>query len=211
MTLSTNLYVLDKVDVSELFRFCQTLLTKYDDRPEPQTPEQQIWIDEERSSIWGDPGSRYIRNEIMQGLPAILDITYRADVPLTTPEQAQQCTSDCDPPDKVLDDDEERYHYHPRACFADIDFDTAYGYRDRAGRGCGDLHALLVAEVGNWLDQRGVRWEWRNEFSGEVHGGDERYARLVDIARGGFEASAWMRTTVLPAIAAGILGGGEDR
>ena len=102
------------------------------------------------------------------------------------------------------DPDEERYHYHPRACWADIDFDTAYGYRDAAGRGCGDLHALLVAEVGNWLDERGVRWEWRNEFTSEVHGGGDRYIRLVDIARGGFEASAWMRTTVLPAIAAHI-------
>lgn len=209
MTLSTNIYVLDKVDVLELFRFCQTLLTQYDDRPIPQKPENQQSTNE--ASTWRPAGSWSIRNHLGQGLPAILDITYRPDGPLTTPEQAEQCTEDCDPADKLLDPDEERYHYHPRACWADIDFDTAYGYRDSAGRGCGDLHALLVAEVGNWLDQRGVRWEWRNEFSGTVHGDDERYVRLVDLASGGFEASAWMRATVLPAIANSLLDEGGAR
>lgn len=200
MTLSTNLYVLDKVDVPELFRFCQTLLTKYDDRPVPQKPEEQRWSD--NKDAYTIDGAKRISNQLGQGLPAILDITYRPDGPLTSPGQAEQCTSDCEPSDA---DDPDGYHSHPHACWADIDFDTTYGYRDRAGRGCGDLHALLVAEVGNWLDERGVRWEWRNEFSGEVHGGDERYARLVDLARGGFDAMAWMRTTVLPAIAAGLI------
>lgn len=200
MTLSTNLYVLDQVDVRALFHFAQGLLTKYDDRPEPQTPDRQEWRDEERHAIWREPGARTIRNDIGQGLPAILDISYRADGPLRTAEQAAAHDEDCDP-------DCDGGHYR-RACWADVDFDTAYGYSDAAGRGCGDLHALLVAEVGNWLDERGIRWEWRNEFTGDVHGGGERYARLVDLASGGFEASAWFRTSVLPAIMAA--GGGAS-
>jgi hypothetical protein len=201
MTLSTNLYVLDRVDVHELFRFCQELLTKYDDRTPPQTPDQQETRDELVG--WREDGSWRISNVLGQGLPGILDITYRPDGPLRTADQAaahaedQDCEPDC------------TGEYHPRACWADVDFDTAYGYRDEAGRGCGDLHALLVAEVGQWLDGRGIRWEWKNEFTGEVHGGGDRYARLVDLATGGSEASAWFRSTALPAIIAHAAGGGR--
>ncbi len=195
MTLSTNLYVLGEVDVRELFHFGQRLLTTYDDRPIPMSPNQQKWRDDEG---YQSDGSRCIRNELGQGLPAILDVTYRAAGPLATDEQSRACTSECEPADD--------YHYHPRACWADLDLDTAYGYRDSRGWGCGDLHAVLVAELGKWLDERGVRWEWKNEFTGEVHGGDDRYERLIDLVSGGFEASAWLRATVLPAIAAGALG-----
>lgn len=46
---------------------------------------------------------------------------------------------------------------------------------------------------------RGVRWEWQNEFTGEIHTG---YSRLVDLSSGGFEASSWFRSSVLPVIAA---------
>jgi hypothetical protein len=184
--------------VRELFHFAQGLLTKYDDRTPPQTPDKQECSDAEG---WRGDGSRCLRNQLGQGLPAILDITYRADGPLATPEQAAACTEDCEP-----DDD---YHYHPRACWADVDFDTAYGYRDARGWGCGDLHAALVAEVGNWLDERGVRWEWRNEFTSDVHGGDTRYERLLDLVRGGDEAVNWFRTSVLPAIGT-LASGGES-
>ena len=201
MTLSTNLYVLDQVDIPKLFRFCQELLAANDDRVPAQLADRQVSVDTE---TWRGNGARSLRNELGQGLPAILDITYRPDGPLTTEEQSKECTSYCDPADKELDPDEERYHYHPRACFADIDFDTAYGYRDSKGRRCGDLHAVLVSEVGKWLDERGVRWEWRNEYSGDVHGGEDRYDRLIDLVSSGFEASAWFRTSVLPAVAASL-------
>jgi hypothetical protein len=194
MTLSTNIYVLDQVDVTELFRFCQGLLAKYDDRHPPQQPDRQAWRDRES---WRGEGLRSLSNNIGQGLPAILDIAYRPDAPLATPEQAATCTDECEP-----DDD---YHYHPHACWADIDFDTAYGYKDSAGRGCGDLHALLVAEVGQWLDQRGIRWEWRNEFTSAVHGGPDRYQRLADLTSAGSEAANWFRNTALPAIATHVI------
>lgn len=197
MTLSTNVYILDEIAVEELFRFAQRLLTTYDDRPVPQSPDQQVWRDEERSGIWNEPGTRVIRNELGQGLPAILDIDYRPGGPLRTAEDAAKHDEDCEP-----DCDGK---YHSRACWADLDLDTAYGYRDSRGWGCGDLHARLVAEIGKWLDERNVRWEWKNEFTGDVHGGDDRYERLIELVSGGFEASAWFRSSVLPAIAAGAL------
>lgn len=194
MTLSTNVYVLDKTDVREVFRFCQGMLSQYDEQM--RTPEQQVWSDEERA--WGRPGARSIANRLGQGLPAILDISYRPDGPLR--EAQTECDQDCDP-------DECSGMNHARFCWLDIDFDTAYGYRDAVGRGCGDLHAALVAELGQWLDAKGVRWEWHNEFTGEVHGGDDRYERLIDLCSGGFEATAWLRTSVLPAISAHIARG----
>lgn len=197
MTLSTNLYVLDEVDVPALFRFGQSLLAKYDDRPEPQRQQPDQQRSEDRESYRGE-GARMLSNHIGQGLPAILDIHYRRDAPLASAEQAATCTSYCDPA--------EDEHDHPRACWADVDFDTAYSYKDSAGRRCGDLHALLVSEMGQWLDARGVRWEWRNEYTGEVHGGDDRYVRLVDLVAGSDEAVAWFQASVLPAIAAHIAG-----
>lgn len=203
MTLSTNVYVLDPVDAHEIFRFCQGMLTKYDD--EHRTPDQQIWSDEAgtdyRDGQWVEsPDRRCIANRIGQNLPGILDITYRTGGPLR--EAQTECDEDCDP-------DECSGRYHDRFCWLDVDFDTAYGARFEGGMGCGDVHALLVAELGQWLDAKGVRWEWRNEFTGDVHGGPDRYERLIDLASGGFEATAWFQTSVLPAITANITNGGR--
>jgi len=194
MTLSTNIYILDQADPREVFRFCQGLLTKYDEQR--RTPDQQTWNDEP-AGAWRGDGVRSIANTIGQGLPGILDISYRADGPLRTVEQAEACDEDCEP------GCDKGQHYY-RACWLDIDFDTAYGYK-QGGMGCGDLHAALVGELGQWLDAQGIRWEWRNEFTGDVHGGPDRYVRLVDLASGGFEATAWFQSTVLPAIERSIL------
>ncbi len=202
MTLSTDIYVLDEVEPTELFRFCQGLLAKYDEQKRPA--EAQFWA-AKQDSTWRDgksfvePGNPWsLDNEPFQDLPAWLMMGYRPGAPLRTPEQAAEC-DDCEPGC-------DKQHYY-RACWVNIDFDTAYGYRDSEGRGCGDLHALLVAEVGQWCDQRGVRWEWRNEYSGEVHGGEDKYEKLIDLVSSGFAASAWFRTSAMPAIAAMTEGG----
>lgn len=204
VTLSTNVYVLDQVDAHEVFRFGQTLMTKYDEIGHHRPPSGQIWSDT-ADKVWRDgewivpsDGTWSVCNQLGQDLPAILDVSYRPGAPLRAEDEGhgEDCEEDCSG------------QYHDRACWVDVDFDTAYGYRDSEGRGCGDLHALLVAELGRWLDERGVRWEWRNEFTGEVHGGEDRYERLIELCSGGSEATAWYRTTVLPAIAAHIVDGG---
>lgn len=179
MTLSTNVYVLDEIDVRRLFAFCQKLLTKYDD-PRHRPPEAQDCVDK--------PGNLY--NKLGQGLPAILDIDHGNGGPLRAEDAGhdEDCDDDCSG------------QYHDRACWADVDFDTAYSYRGPNGWGCGDLHAAMLGELGLWLDEQGIRWEWRNEFSGEVWGGDDRYVRLVDLGKGGAEAGDWYRNIALPAI-----------
>ncbi|MFF0597878.1 hypothetical protein [Streptomyces antibioticus] len=201
MTLNTRVYVLDKVDPHETFRFCRELLGATD---------RHVWFDRQDSTYadgeWAvRPGSPWtVANRLGQGLPAILAISYRPDAPLRTPEQAAEHDEDiCNLPERDWYDAEagpcDGVHPFSRACWLTVSFDTGYGYRDERGYGCGDLHAELVAKLGQWLDGRGVRWEWMNEFTGEIHTG---YSRLIDLASGGFEASAWFRTTVLPAIAA---------
>lgn len=185
MTLNTSIFVLDEIGHKDVFVRCNQLIgateaTRFSD--EPERIFRDGWID--------DPSaSRNISNAMGQGLCALLDVHYRAGGPIKADPDA--CGRDCDDPCDA--------ESHDPVHWLEVTFDTAYGYRDEQGRGCGDLHASLVAELGKWLDERGVRWLWENEFTGEVHSG---YERLIDLCSDGFEAASWFRTTALPAIAA---------
>ena len=210
MTLSTDVYILDEVDPEQVFRFCQEMLTKYDD-PRYLSPAAQKVRNEQDGDweplvrydgvtlVWAPrAGAAWSRdNEPAQNLPAWLMTAYRPDGPLRAEARGHDegCEDDCDG------------NYHDRACWMSVDFDTAYGYRDKRGWGCGDLHAALVAELGAWLTSRGVRWEWRNEFTGEVHVGPEG---LVELGPGGAEAQDWYVNTALPAILSHAVEGGPS-
>jgi hypothetical protein len=185
MTLDTTVYILDEVRHKDVFVKCNQLIgateaTKFSDR------QLKTW----RKGVGEpEPGNAWtIGNELSQGLCALLSVYYRPGEPLRATDNGHEWY--CDP---GCDDDE---HSNP-ACWLEVSFDTAYSYRDEQGRGCGDLHASIVAQLGQWLDERGVRWLWENEFTGEIHSG---YERLVDLCTGGFEASSWFRTSVMPAI-----------
>lgn len=188
MTLTTDVYVLDEIPYKDVFLKCNQLIgateaTRFSDK------QLTAW---RAGAPVADPGKAWnIGNEISQGLPALLDIYYRPGEPLRTKDNGCEwyCDSDCD-------DDE---HTNP-ACWLEVSFDTSYGYRDEQGRYCGDLHACLVAELGHWLDERGVRWLWYADTLAEVYAG---YERLTDLCSAGARASAWYRSAVLPAIAGG--------
>ncbi len=206
MTLSTDVYILDRVDPMEVFRFCQDMLTKYDD-PRRLPADQMKVRHEQDTSYTGVPGVWEVQpgnpwsldNEPMQDLPAWLMTAYRPGEPLRTPEQAAEhddCEDDCDGD-----------HYY-RACWMSVDFDTTYGYRDARGWNCGDLHAALVSELGAWLTSQGVHWEWRNEYTGDVHVGP---AGLHELGENGAEARNWFGGVVLPAIIAETAAGGGGR
>jgi hypothetical protein len=197
MTLDTRIYVVDEIDLRELFTKCQALLTPYDDQH--RTPEQQ------QSKL--HPES--LDNEPMQGLPAWLMVYTGGERPYRTAEQAvahEYCNHPDSPHAKYYGPGDpvctETEHDPP--CWYEVSYDTAYGYRGPDGIGCGDLHARLVAELGASLDAKGIRWKWRNEFNSNVY---EGYDQLIELASGGFEATAWFQTTVLPAIAARTAGG----
>jgi hypothetical protein len=65
--------------------------------------------------------------------------------------------------------------YHRQGEPVEVSIDTGYGYRGPDG-GCRDLHARVVAELGQWLDSKGIAWSWQNEFTGETHPGYEGLA-----------------------------------
>jgi hypothetical protein len=171
MTLSTNVFIHDQIDPKLVFDHCALLIGAPEDASYKQT----------ETSINMAPG---------QGFRAWLLLSHNNGQPIKTDSDA--CDEYCDDPcDQTLP--------HDPAHWVKVDFDTAYGYRGDDGEGCGDLHAKLVAQLGKWLDSRGVEWSWENEFTGEIH---KSYSHLGDLCSGGQEASAWFMGTVLPVIAA---------
>ncbi|MEU1497363.1 hypothetical protein [Streptomyces sp. NPDC005732] len=199
MTLDSRFNALDAVDPHEVFQFCRDLIGATD----------RHTFSDEQDSTWSkgesfiEPVNPWtISNNPGQGLPAWLMLHYRPDAPLRTAEQAAEHDEDCNLPENagyIAEWGSCDGAHHRRACWLTVSFDTAYGYTDERGYGCGDLHAEYIAKLGQWLDSKGIRWEWENEFTGETHTG---YSRLIDLASGGFEATAWFKTTVLPVITA---------
>lgn len=58
--------------------------------------------------------------------------------------------------------------------FASANFDTAYGYRNARGGGCGDLHAFILTVIGQYLHSVGCdEWIWSHEEQGTWHGPSE--------------------------------------
>lgn len=56
----------------------------------------------------------------------------------------------------------------------ELSFDTAYSYRGANGAGCAHLHAWLVRELGQWLDDHHKRWAFLDEYTGKWNiGGTE--------------------------------------
>jgi hypothetical protein len=190
MTLNTDVFVLDPVNPRELFAAVLEIIAA----------ESGVPVGSCRTE---DDGKGSLTTSCGQGLCAWFHLRYNGDGPLYTAEQRAErvaihdkwCEEGCDGSE----------HYDPdlflsRPCALKFDLDTTYGYQDAKG-GCGDLHARIVGAAGAWLDARGVRWEWKNEFTGDVYTGHDG---LETLGMGGREAANWMRTCVLPA----ILGGG---
>jgi hypothetical protein len=184
VTLSTYLYIHDPVVIPDLLAEARRNLALYDEdgrRPEDHTP-----LDTARP--WSET-YKTVGNEIGQGLPSMLLIHYGGDGPLrpSASEHDDYCDDDCSG------------EYHDPAMFAKVNWDTTYGYRNPKVGGCADLHARLIAHLGQWLDARSIDWSWRNEFTGEVH---HRYDGLDAFIGDGAEARSWFAGSVLPAIAA---------
>lgn len=197
MTLTTEVYILDKIDPAEVFRYAQSLLTPFDD--EKRTPEQQKSIIRQdktyQDGTWAvrEDSPWSMDNAPGQGLPAWLMMAYRPDAPLRTQEQADVCDED------ICDNDPncDRTIGHDPACWIQLSFDTTYGYSGPNGVDCGGLHAILVGLLGKWLTEKGVLWAWQNEFTGEIH---DDPVKLLELRGSGADAREWFNITVLPLI-----------
>lgn len=186
MTLDTTVVATTPCDAHDVFHKCRELLGATDAHP---------YKDRDLSKYYG-PGVWEVGNQIGIGLPALLEIKYRPGLePRRDPEEARACDEDCEA------DCDGQHRYRP-ACWVEVSFDTAYGYRDAQGRGCGDLHAQLVFDLGAWFDEREIGWGWQNEFTGEWHY-EDKYAALKDLCTDGGKAMAWFVETVQPLIEGG--------
>lgn len=202
MTLNTKVYVLDpSVGYREVFVVCQRLLAKYDEQNRPVTAQRF----EEREG--------WIGNERGQELPALMDVTYRLGAPLRTPEeQAAHDPDICTLPDSSWYGGDpatlcDGAHRGRPACWLQISFDTAYGAVSKGLR-CSELHGRLIVELGDWLDGRGARLKWMNEYSGAVYDGLDGIASLIG---DGDQAMAWFDRQVAPVLQHIIAKGGEQR
>jgi hypothetical protein len=188
VTLNTNVFILDPVNPHDLFSIVLALIAA----------ESGTTVEACRTE---DDGKGTLETSCGQGLCAWFRLRYNGDGPLYTAEQqaARTATHDeyCEP------GCDGSGHYDPdlfinRPCALKFDLDTTYGYRDAKG-GCGDLHARLLEATGVWLDARNVRWEWQNEFTGEIFTGHDGLETLTTKGR---EAANWMNATVTPVIEA---------
>lgn len=169
MTLATHLVGKDPVPIEPLFRFCQGLLGP---DPDAQVVERRHPGDGRCWSL-----NPVVMNVIGQGLPSMLIIEYGADGPLVGEDDPEE------EPTPEERDYVRRYNEHRSGAFS-IKFDTAYGYRADNGAGCADLHAWLVQQVGRYLEERGVAFEWEQEFTGEWYSSVDDVYELGDPDRG---------------------------
>lgn len=150
MTLSTKVYIHDKIDPKLVFDYCSLLIGA------PESAQYK----QDGDSIAMAPG---------QGFCAWLIVNHSDGKPIKSDSNGcdEYCETPCD-----------RVSPHDPAHWVMVDLDTAYGYRGDDGEGCGDLHAKLVAQLGKWLDAKSVEWSWENEFTGEIHPGYEGLSAL---------------------------------
>lgn len=130
----------------------------------------ETMITELLGSFYDNPG---ITNMPDQGLPALLALQHNHGKPLVDDPDGDWPT-----------------------CWAQISFDTTYGYSDEFG-GPGTLHARLVAQLGEWLDQQGWTWQWMDEHSGAWYSG---YSDLGVLIGHGRDAQTWF-ASILPVLA----------
>lgn len=178
MTLSTDIYILDPIDPSAVFTFCQELMGD----PEDMAVEE--------SESWASPGARVLMNAPGQGLPAWLMVFHRSGAPLVTEDSARTCTEDCDP--------DRGDHPHPVPAYLTVNFDTGYRYKDEHG-GCTELHIRYIVALGRWLNSQGVGWRWRDEYCGDIYDGLDLEG-LKHFASDGKQAHDWFTNVVQPAI-----------
>lgn len=176
MTLDTRIFIRGEVDTPQLFGFCNSLISGG------------------RTGIRSCTEEDMLSNEPCQGLDAWLMLHQAGwGHAWLVPEGGHYRY--CSPEDYEEGDGDPHDRCFPTFC--EVSFDTAYSYQGPDGEGCGELHARLVTQLGQWLDAQGILWSWQNEFTGEVF---ERYEGLGELGGPGAQARAWFRDTVVPYI-----------
>jgi len=177
MTLSTNVYILDKVDPQEVFDYCNNHLL-HAKNPKTSILDPKWEKDEDVTGLENEPG---------QGIPAWLITKFRKSGEMLYPKDLTQ--------NEYFGEDEESAwgsRLYVPACYMDLDFDTSYSYRSALGD-CNALHAFFILSLYNWLKGKGVRIKWKNEYTGEIFDGLDG---LSEFFHAGSEAQEWFRTVL---------------
>lgn len=194
MTLCTDFYVLDPIDISELWAEVTRLLMN--DMRLVQ-PEHVLRTHEGESSEYGSKGELKHSTSCGQGLPAWTFLHYREDgKALVTAEQAAAHNEDCDDA-RAYSENQSCASAHKLAHWVSVDWDTVYGYSDDLGRNCGVLHAGYIVALATWCRARGVRTAWKNEYTGEIYPGTEAISTLIGESDA---ATKWFAEIVLPRV-----------
>lgn len=217
MTLATNIYITTTTATpKQVFSAMQHFLARFDEYG--RTPQEHITDHGESWSPEGAdprlPGRTRYANRLGQDLPAILHVEYRpGGHDFCTTEEAETHSPYCNFPESPdYDPDKEtcpggaEAEDHETACVMKVWLDTAYGYRGPTlitedgthTMNCTDLHAALIAELGQWLEtEHAGAWKWRNEYTGEIH---TRYDGLAEFTGLGVKQQDWWLNFAKPAI-----------
>lgn len=113
--------------------------------------DQEVITEDDRTGSFYTyvDGRAQLRNTADQGLAALVWTHFGVDHPITDREIESDGT--------IIGPDLD--------FMAMVAFDTPYGASEH--------HAWLVAQLGEWLDDRGVRWVWELEYDGSLHKADD--------------------------------------
>lgn len=178
MTLDTSIYILDPIDVEELFAWGNTNLIK-----PPTTPRVRRWSIGDvyyGTELRTDAG---VANVIGQGFDAIFEIFHK-DGQLIDPLEG-------------VDEDEQEYYKDRPKHYAEIRFDTAYGFSGPLGWGATTLHASYIVALFEHLKEMGVAMAWQNEYNGDINYG---LTGLDTFLNDGDSALDWYQNVAKPAI-----------
>lgn len=189
MTLNTSIYILDEVDPMEVYNFVNKHLLKVTNPITLHRPYKDWSKDKGYTE---HPDIMDLDNEVGQGFDAWYMSKYRKSGEPLYPEDHYEDWS-------VGEDDEEDLHLTNPACFMELSFDTAYGYVSKVG-GCSQLHTTYIIALHDWLEAKGVRIKWQNEFTGEIHDGLDG---LEEFGTSGEDARKWFKS-IMPGVIASI-------
>lgn len=208
MTLNTEIYVHGEIGALDVFNYLIHQLLEFDkDRRDfsdvhTEAEEDRYGRTEASAATWT------MQTVIGQGLPAWTMVHYRPGGAYRTDAEAlAHDTEICNVTESEFYDDTEPVcdgSRHDPACHLKVEMDTAYGFTGPNGMRCDHLHGVMIARLGALLDERGVPWSWRNEYTGEVHQGTEG---LDGLLRAGEAGNAWFDSVAMPAIQAHIAAG----
>lgn len=196
MTLSTDIYILGKIDGHDLHRWIHAnLFGLSPDHPVSFSEEVE---GQEYENSWR---GRYIARENQlsnspgQGFPAWLIMEWTDDAREYDNGFSEEELKDTDDEDVQWTLETRRAIGSPY--YAHLDFDTAYGY-NRNGMGCTELHASYIVRLyREYFEPRGIDIIWQDEYRGTYHKNLSEEG-MREFLGAGDEAMDWFYKKVVP-------------